>query len=176
MNIPNIRYYAKMDYATRRGYKTPLYKIISHAGYYAPMEKIKRNDGYIYMNLLENRNEGYNIPPLRLQTKKSLNFTGLKGFFENGISCGFAYGYPLSKPTYGKDKNQNPFYEYRDDGFLFIIHTDPQDPVQVTPTSIELIVLEGAKCLISAYCDSLRNGCFDDIIKDLRKQSQPFKP
>ena len=172
MNTPNVRYYAKMVNTTQKGKKTPKYTITAQAGYYPPMELLRGRDGQISMNLMEKLKEGDNVPSMRLQAKSSLNFTGLKDYFQDGKLSGFAYGYPLDKPTYSKDEKPNPFFDYKQDGFLFLIEQDEKDPTNLTPTSIELVVLEGAKVLISAYCKQLVMGGFDEALQALREQAQ----
>lgn len=172
MNTPNIRYYAKMVNTTQKGKKTPKYTITEQAGYFPPMELLKGRDGKISMNLMEKLKDGDNVPSMRLQAKNSINFTGLKDYFIDGKLSGFAYGYPLDKNTYSKDEKPNPFYEYKEDGFLFIIHQDENNPTNLIPTSIELIVLEGAKVLISAYCKQLVMGGFDEALLSLREQTK----
>lgn len=172
MNTPNIRYYAKMVNTTQNGKKTPKYTIVEQAGYYPPMEQLKGRDGQISVNLMEKLKEGDNVPSMRLQAKNSLNFTGLKEYFIDGKLSGYAYGYPLDKPTYSKDERPNPFFEYKEDGFLFLIEQDKNDPTNIIPTSIELVVLEGAKVLISAYCKQLVMGGFDEALQALREQAK----
>lgn len=171
MNTPNIRYYAKMVNTTTKG--TPKYTITEQAGYYAPMEKLIGRDKHISMYLMQqSREDKSSTPPMYLQAKKSLNFTGLKNYWIEGEMSAFAYGYPMNKPTYSKDNKINPFYEYKDDGFLFIIHHDENDHKNLNPTCIELIVLENAKLLISAYCKQLEMGGFDAALKTLREQAK----
>lgn len=172
MNTPNVRYYAKMVNTTQKGKKTPKYTITAQAGYYPPMELLRGRDGQISMNLMEKLKEGDNVPSMRLQAKNSLNFTGLKDYFHDGKLSGFAYGYPLDKQIYSKDEKPNPFFDYKQDGFLFLIEQDEKDPTNLTPTSIELVVLEGAKVLISAYCKQLVMGGFDEVLQALREQAQ----
>ena len=172
MNTPNIRYYAKMVNTTQKGKKTPKFTISEAAGYYPPMEQLKGRDGQISMNLMEKLKEGDNVPSMRLQAKNSLNFTGLKEYFIDGKLSGYAYGYPLDRPTYSNDEKPNPLFDYKDDGFLFVIHTDESDPTSIVPVAIELIVLEGAKVLICAYCKQLVMGGFDEALQALREQAQ----
>lgn len=174
MSTPNIRYYAKMVNTTQTGKKTPKYTITAQAGYYPPMEQLKGRDGQISVNLMEKLREGENVPSMRLQAKNSLNLTGLKEYFKDGKLSGYAYGYPLDKPTYSKDEKPNPFYEYKQDGFLFLIHQDEETPENQMPTAIELIVLEGARVLISAYCKQLLMGGFKEALDQLREQAQPL--
>lgn len=172
MNTPNIRYYARLVNVTPKGKKTPKYTIVAQAGYYPPMEQLRGRDGLVSMNLMEKLKEGSNIPSMRLQAKNSLNFTGLKEYFEDGKLSGYAYGYPLDKPTYSKDNKPNPFYEYKEDGYLFIFYQDEKDPTNLIPTRIEMVVLEGAKILVSAYCKQMRMGGFDEALAALRGQTQ----
>lgn len=171
MNTPNIRFYARLVYDTQSK-KTPKYVLTTQAGYYPPMEQLRGRDGRITLYLMEKLKEGENVPSMRLQAIKSLNFTGLKEYFKEGKLSGYAYGYPLDKPTYSKDNKPNPFFAYKNDGFLFIIHTNQNDAKNIIPVSIELIVLEGAKVLISAYCKQLVMGGFEDAIMQLRQQAQ----
>jgi hypothetical protein len=174
MITPNISYYAKMVYDTNSK-KTPKYVITEQAGYYPPMELLKGRNGLISMYLMEKLKEGENVPAMRLQAKDSLNFTGLKEYFVDGKLSGYAYGYPLADRTYSSRKKENPFYEYKDDGFLFIVHQDKTAPTaqkQIKPTVIELVVLDGAKVLISSYCKQLMMGGFDEAVKSLREQAK----
>ena len=177
MITPNIRYYAKMEDCTGSG-KIPKYVITTEAGYYPPMEKITGRDGKVSMYLQVSKDSGSkkdNAPSMKLQAKNSLNFTGLKDYFIDGKLSGYAYVYPLTSKAYGSKQNSNPFFEYKDDGFLFIIHQDKTATTakdQIKPNIIELIVLEGAKVLISSYCKQLMMGGFDEAIKALREQAK----
>lgn len=181
MNTPNILFYAKMVNTTKRGCKTPKFTITEQAGYYKPMEELKGRDGKISMYLMEKLKEGNSVPSMRLQATKpkSLNFTGLKDYFIDGKLSGFAYGYPLDLPTYSKDKTPNPFFEYKQDGYLFIanfekgLYMELENGEKIAcPNSIELIVLEGARLLISAYCKQLVMGGFDEALQALREQAK----
>ena len=174
MITPNIRFYARMLNTTQKGKNTPKYTIIGAAGFYPPMELLRGRDTKVSMNLMEKLKEGENVPSMRLQAKGSLNFTGLKEWFENGKLSGFAYGYPSNKPTYSKDNKPNPFYDYRNDGYLFVVHQDQSNPENLIPTEIELIVLEGVKVLISSYCKQLVIGGFNEALENLRKQAKPL--
>lgn len=174
--MPNIRYYARLEDCTKG--KTPKYVIKEQAGYYPPMGKIVGKDGKVSMFLLASRDSGSkkeNAPAMKLQAKDSLNFTGLKDYFVDGKLSGYAYGYPLEAETYGKEKKPNPFFEYKDDGFMFMIHQDDTastEAEKIRPSYIELIVLEGAKVLIPAYCKQLMMGGFDEALRALREQAK----
>ena len=172
MKTPNIRFYARMLNTTQKA--TPKFTIVGAVGDYPPMELLRGRDNKISMKLMEKSKEGIHVPSARLQAKGSLNFTGLKEWFVNDKLSGFAYGYPSNKPTYSKDNKPNPFYDYRNDGYLFVVHQDQSNPENIIPTEIELIVLEGARVLISAYCKQLVMGGFNEALNDLRKQAKPL--
>ena len=175
MNTPNILYYAKMVNTTQKGKKTPKYTIVAQARFYPPMDALKGKDGTISFYLMASKDSGStkdNAPSMKLQGKNSLNFTGLKEYFQDGKLSGFAYGNPSDKQTYSKDNKPNPFYEYREDCFLFLIEQDEKDPTNLIPISIELIVLDGARYLSSAYCKQLVLGGFGEALKSLREQAE----
>lgn len=172
MMTPNIRYYARFEFDPST--ITPRYKVVAQAGYYEPMEQLRGRDGQIAMFLQEKLKEGENVPSMRLQARGSLNFTGLKEYFKDGRLSGYAYGEPYSKETYSKAKKSNPFYRYKEDGYLFIVHQDQTaqtEAEKIRPKAIELVVLEGAKVLIAAYCKQLVMGGFDEALTLLRKQA-----
>ncbi len=169
MKLPQVRYYARMVLATPKGNKTPKYKVEEVCGYYPPMDTLKGRDGNIYFYLSEKLKDGVNVPSMRLQScKNGLNFTGLKDYFvDGGKLSGVAYGYPSDKETFGdKKKKPNPFFDYKDDGYLFLIKTEANN---VLPSEIELLVLDSAKPMISAYCKMLLMGGFDEVLVNLRK-------
>lgn len=171
MITPNIRYFARFDF-DETSKKTPKYVITAEAGYYPPMEAITGKNGKVTMYLMSKREQQpSDTPPMRLQAKDSLNFTGLKDYFVNGKLSGFAYGYPNKEKTYSNKNKENPFFDYKDDGYLFIIHQDEKNQNQ-TPTFIELIVLENGKILLPSYCKQLEMGGFDEALNLLREQAK----
>lgn len=172
MNRPNVVYYAKMVYSTAEGKKTPKYTIVSQYGYYPPMEQLRGRDGNISMNLMNKLKDSANVPSMRLQAKNSLNFTGLKELFRDGELSGYAYGYPNDEATYGKENKPNPFYEYKEDGFLFIMEADKDNTDNLLPVAIELIVLRNAKPVISGWFDGLVSGHFDADLCVLREGAE----
>ncbi len=171
---PEIIYYARLTFCNGSK-KTPKYVITAEAGYYPPMDALRGRDGRVSVYLMSKRETQTksNIPAMALQAKNSLNLTGLKDYFVNGALSGFAYGYPYDKPTYSARARANPFFECREDGFLFVVHQNNEastPEARQLPSEFEMIVLQGGKCLISAYCKALMNGGFDDRLAELRKQ------
>lgn len=168
--IPDIRYYARLSLS--KDTQTPKYVITHEAGFYEPMRQLSGKDGKVSFFLMQKReSQPTNTPPMYLQAKNSYNFTGLKDYYIDGKISGFAYGYPLKGKTYkyrGKEA-PNPFLEYRNDGYLFLIDSTSTPK----PNYIELIVLEDAKDLIASYCKMLIMGGFDEALDRLRNQCKP---
>ncbi len=166
---PTIKYYARFDYIDN-GKKTPKYVASVAVGYYPPMEQLKSKDGMVYVYLMSKLDDAkVNAPAMRLQAKNSLNLTGLKSYLDGGKLTGFAWGEPLQSETYGKDNKPNPFYKYKDDGLLFVIHQGEGNTMK--PAHIEMIVLDECKVLAAAYCKQLMMGGFDAELTALRKQA-----
>lgn len=185
MLTPNIRYYARL-HDTTGDLATLRYSVRYEAGHYPPMEKMVGRDGLVSFNLiasyLDGRDGDSKHPCMRLQGKGSINFTGLYDYFIDGKLSGVAYGTPLDRPTYSKEKKPNPFYTYRKDGFLFRLHfpdkalqCDPltADPKDIRPEYIEMLVLEGATNFVGNYCQQLKRGGFDEEIASLRASERP---
>ncbi len=178
MKTPDVRYkyYTRLDYNPKSG-ETPKYTITKEWGFMPEMETVRGRDGKVSMYLMpKDRNDKSSTPPMKLQAKGSLNFTGLKDYFLDGKISGFAYGYPDPRPSYSSRNKPNPLYPCKDDGFLFVVHFDEQPitgatPNQIKPNCIELIVIEGARLMIGAYCKQLVMGGFDEDLEQMRKQA-----
>lgn len=169
MRTPTIKFYALFT-KVETGKKTPKYVITAANGGYAPMEDLRGKDGAISMYLTEKLKEGERVPAMRLQAKNSLNFTGLKDYFTaDGQLSGYAYGYPPSTPTYSSKQRGNPFYQWKEDGFLFLVHQE--NPNSLTPTSIELLVIDGGKGYMAAECKRLMMGGYDEALSRLRQNN-----
>lgn len=157
-----LKYYAVMEDVTKG--KTPKYMITFQRGYLPGMEQLKGKDGNINFYLMESRKKANEIPDMYLQGKNSLNFTGLKWYTLPVEGIGYAYGCPFDAPTYGKDKKVNPFYDCRDDAYIFIVHQKGT----TRPSKIELIVLEHQKVLAAAYCKAAKDGKLNDMIQQIK--------
>lgn len=177
MSTPRIKYYAMLEYNLQSG-ETPKYTIVADAGFMPEMEYLRGRDGRVSMFLSNKiRDDKSSTPPKFLQAKGSLNFTGLKDYWLDGKMSGFAYGYPDQRETYSSKNKPNPLYSCRNDGFLFVVHYEqakgePQEPIK--PSAFELIVIEGGRLMIGAYCKQLMMGGFDEELRQLREQAQPI--
>lgn len=164
-----IRYYCRLV-DTTGGNKCSKYSVSEEAGYYPPMEHLRGKDGKISMYLLPAKESGVtkaNAPAMRLQAAGNLNFTGLHGDIVNGRLRGYAYGYANGAEFYGgKNPRRNPFYEYRGDAYLFLVHW-PDGAAR--PSSIEMAVLAGERRFAAAHCNSLKAGNLD--FKSLRDKA-----
>ena len=174
MNTPRIKYYALLVYNRNNG-GTPKYTITKEAGFMPEMEELKGRDGKVSMYFMQkDKDDKSSTPPMRLQAKGSLNFTGLKDYWQDGKMSGFCFGYPDPRPTYSSKNKPNPLFPCKNDGFLFVVHYDDTaviQPEQIKPSAFELIVIEGGKLMISAYCKQLMMGGFDEALEQLRKQA-----
>jgi hypothetical protein len=163
---PKIAFYGVLSYDKSSG-KTPKYVLSKAAGFYPPFNELRGRNGRVSFYLMEKLKEGANVPSMRLQcTKNSLNFTGLKDYFIDGKISGYAYGEPLQEPTFSKKNKANPFYEYKSDGYLFILKQDGNIPFE-----IEFLIIDGGKVLIPRYLKQLMMGGFDEEIEELRKHA-----
>lgn len=166
--MPIIKCYAYFE-RVKNGGKTPKFTITRYCGHYPQLNELTGRDGKVSMYLMESQKSGskQDAPPMKLQAKNSLNFTGLKDYFVNGRISGYAYGYPYDNATYkykGTDVT-NPFRECRNDAFLFKVHTDEKN---ADVEAMEMLVLDSAKVLAPAYCKQLMSGGFNDEISQLR--------
>lgn len=168
MITPKIELYARFD--LNPNIKTPKYICTKVAGYYPPMEQLKNAKGELSFYMLPSRSKKVDAPPYKLQGKNSLNFTGLYHFFIDDKMSDVCTGYPSDKKQYGKATvRNNPFYEYRNDAYLILMHQGNRTDV---PSYFELIILENAKLLIDAYRKQLLMGGFDDALNLLREQAK----
>lgn len=177
-----IKAYYKFELLKGSG-KTPKYRLIKAAGDYPPFEYLKgvrgKGKGQIYMYLLGRIDDNNGrAPEFRLQAAKSFPFTGLKQFWQDGKMSGYAYGELPQTETYGKKHPRpNPFYpDYISDGLIFkfgdTCSVKLGESECLLPESFELLVIDKGKALAAGYCAQLKNGGFDELLEELRKQAK----
>jgi len=96
-------------------------------------------------------------------TGGGLNFSSL--YIDDLDYQEIGYGYPNAK-EHLSNGSKNPLFEFRNDGYLFIINKDY--------TEIELLIIPDGRNLISSYYQIMIDGGFDDEIRELRKQAKGF--
>jgi hypothetical protein len=154
--------------------KTPRYAVTAQAGYFKPLEVLKDTKGNIVMYL--NGTLGIiESPDTRradcyLQCKDSMNFSSVYTLELNSKSI-IAHGTPpdkqMLKPKTVKKQGKvtqveraNPFYENRNDGYLFLIAPDYK--------TIEILIVPNGRYLIQGLAKKLADGQCDEAIKTMR--------
>ena len=151
----------------------PRLDVTAQAGYYKPLEALKNDKGIIYFNLIETR--GYinstdiRRADVRLQCrdnigKQSVNFSSIYLLDLNTENI-IAYGNPPSAKTL-KTGKQNPFFENREDGFLFLAKKDFSE--------IEILIVPNGKYIIQGLAKEISDGKMNDILKNLRSHAKPI--
>ena len=162
-----FRAYLRLERLTDKQRKVPCYELRAISGYYKPLEALKTRNGiklYLqaastYIKTQESRRADYT-----LEGNKSLNFSSL--FILNGYKptdSGFIVGYgnPPRTETYSKMKRVNPFYEFRQDGFVFLITPDY--------STIEVLVIPDGLPTIIGSAQALAGGVYDVELATARK-------
>jgi hypothetical protein len=156
--------------------KIPRLDTIALAGYYPPLEALKNSKGQIFFNLIETRGiidaTDRRRAAFWLQCN-GLNFSSVFTLdlgFENIVGFGNPAIDKFLKPQKRKNgsiiERPNPFYEYRNDGFLFI--ATPDDSVLV------IIIVSGGKSYIQSMVKKYADGQMTEILEALRSAAQPF--
>jgi hypothetical protein len=96
-------------------------------------------------------------------TGNGLNFSSI--YIDDLEFPEIGYGYPNANRLLSNG-SQNPLFELRNDGYLFLINKDYSE--------IELFVIPYGRNLISSYYQKMIDGGFDDVVRELRKQAKPF--
>lgn len=155
----------KAKHKIKIGAQKPRFDLTKQAGYYKPLEQLKNSKNGQTCFFLNETNGVINSHTNRaerfLQAKNSLNVSSvylLSLATTNGYYTG--YGYPNPSKTYSKQKRPNPFYECRNDGFLFAIAEDWK--------TIEVLVIPYGKNTIQGYANALADGVFREQLDSLR--------
>lgn len=96
-------------------------------------------------------------------TGNGLNFSSI---YIDDLDCPeIGYGYPYASRILSNG-NQNPLFEFRNDGYLFLINKNYSE--------IELLIIPDGRNLISSYYQKLIDGGYDDELASLRKEAKKF--
>jgi hypothetical protein len=99
----------------------------------------------------------------RLQCKGSINFSSV--YFEN-LKIGetlIGYGEPPQTKEL-KGGKQNPFFDNRADGYLFVVSSDLK--------TIEILIVPQGRQLIRGYAAKLADGQLNEPLTELRKSAK----
>lgn len=150
--------------------KTPRYDVTAMAGATMCFDRLKNKKGMIVFYLIPTKeiSKKYDrIADHNLQAKDSYNFSGLYLLEQVDNEPIVGFGNPMQDETFGKwRKTNNPFYEARDDGYLFLIQPDWKQ--------IEIFVVRGGGGSIIANAQSLKDGFFVNEMERIRQQAQPI--
>ena len=144
--------------------KTPRYVVTAQAGYFKPLQSIKnaKNEIVMYYQRTDKCNKK-STADTRLQCKGSINFSSV--YLQN-IKIGetlIGYGEPPQAKEL-KGGKQNPFYENRADGYLFLVAPDYE--------TIEILTVHDSRYLIRGITKQLADGQFDEALKQMRETAK----
>jgi len=97
-------------------------------------------------------------------TSKSINLSSI--YIEDIENSEIGYGYPNPNREIGKNRQPNPLFEFRNDGYLFLMNKDLSE--------LELFVVPDGRNLIRSYYQKLKDGGFEVEIRELRNQAKLF--
>jgi hypothetical protein len=144
--------------------KTPRYVVAARAGYFKPLQSIVNAKGEIVMYYQRNEKCNPNsTAETRLQCKGSVNFSSV--YLEN-LKIGetlIGYGEPPQAKEL-KGGKQNPFFDNRADGYLFVISPDLK--------TIEILIVPQGRQLIRGYAAKLADGQLNEALDGLRKSAK----
>ena len=136
------------------------------AGNYTGLTNFVNHKGQLFFYKTECRNF-VNTGSKRLSecclTVNSFNFSSI--YIDNLDCPEIGYGYPNAKRIL-RNGNSNPFFEFRNDGYLFIINKDYSE--------IELLIIPDGRNLISSHYQKFMDGGYDDEVKQLRQKAKMF--
>ncbi len=154
------------------GAKVPRYDLTRLAGYYQPLQSLKTQKGQVYLYLQEAKDR-INSPDERraeryLQGKDSLNLSSVYLLKRSTLTDGsiVGYGNPDRSKTFSKTHKPNPFYESRNDGFLFLITPDW--------VTIEILVVSDGYNTIQGNAKGLADGAYNEALETMRAAAKTF--
>jgi excisionase family DNA binding protein len=148
--------------------KTPRYEATAQAGYFKPLESLKNAKGEIVMYCQRNEKCNPNsTAETRLQCRGGINFSSIYFCDLNPEETLIGYGEPPQTKEL-KGGRQNPFFDNRADGYLFIVTPSRKDGY---PDAIEIITVPNGRALIRGYAAKLADGQLDEILNELRKSA-----
>lgn len=162
----------KKRHKIKIGATVPRYDLTNWAGYYKPFESLKNPKGQICLYLNETRGIINSTDKRRadrfLMAKDSLNLSSvflLDSSTPSDLGI-VGYGNPNRAATYGKDKKQNPFLNYKNDGFLFLIAPDWK--------RFEMLVIPNGCNTILGNAKAMADGFYNEALETMRATANRF--
>lgn len=147
--------------------KIKRFDCIRFAGYYKGIEPFKNKKG-MFIEFLTPANTMVHTTDERraeyVLQNNSQNFSSIYTLLQPEF-IGFAWGEPNNKKNLSNGK-PNPMYEFKNDGFLFIINPDF--------TRIELLIIESGRYTIQGYLKQLAAGEFNEALQQMRTTAKTF--
>ena len=141
--------------------KTPRYVVTAKAGYFKPLNELESTNGEIVMYYQRNDKCNPNsTAETRLQCKGSVNFSSI--YLQN-MKIGetlIGHGEPPQTKEL-KGGKQNPFFESREDGYLFLVAPDF--------STIEILIVPKRRYLIQGVAKQLADGQLNEALNELRE-------
>jgi len=153
--------------------KTPRYIATAQAGYFKPLQAIKNAKDEIIMYYQRNDKCNKNsTAETRLQCKGSINFSSI--YFDNLKIGEMLIGSgepPQTKELKDSKKGSkaNPFFESKNDGYLFILSPDAN-----LPETIEILIVPNSRNLIQGIAKQLADGQFNEALSQIRNTAKPI--
>ncbi|MDR0793927.1 MAG: hypothetical protein LBE82_11510 [Chitinophagaceae bacterium] len=152
--------------------KTPTYVVTEQAGYFKPLQTITNPKGEIVMYWQNNdvcNPNSKSETRLQCSYKGSVNFSSI---YMKQLKIGetlIGYGNPpVTKELKNgkKGTKPNPFYENKEDGYLFLIAPDLQ--------TLEILVVPKAGNIISGIAKQLADGQLNEALQQIRNTAKPM--
>lgn len=163
----------KSKYKIKLNAKTPRFDLTRLAGYYKPLESLKNKKGQIvlYLNgtlgIIDSTDQ--RRADRFLMGKNSLNFSSiylLDSSIQTNRGCFVGYGNPNRSRTYSKENRPNPFFECKNDGFIFLITPDWK--------AIEILVIPDGYNTILGNAKALADGVYNEALETMRATAKTF--
>lgn len=163
----------KVQHHIKVGGAVPRYDLTRFTGCLPGLEALTNKKGQVVMYLQSTRGL-INSPDGRradcfLMAKGSLNFSSLYLLARPDTTAPFVgFGNPMSAKTYGAEAKQNPFYECRNDGYIFIVSPDWR--------KIEILIVPNGKFTIIGQATMVQRGELQEALDAVRTASATFYP
>ena len=182
LKCENLKSEVKTKHKIKADAKIPRVDATYQAGYHEALEAIKNDKGMIYFNVIGTDVGNIGSTDRRradvcLKSPTAGNFSSIY-MLELGVEDEIVgYGNPSGAEYFKPKKTKradgtiktvarpNPFYKYRNDGFLFIAKPDF--------SVLEIIIVQNGRFYIQSEAKKYADGQMNDVLATLRAAAQP---